>query len=274
MAKRQKLAKFSEKCKATWKKFADEAAPPDAAAPAPAGVSRDDMIAMLVEAGYDPAVLDKAADELLAEMIRVSKAGLAPMAAEPQPGTVNAEPPVTPPVQTPAPAIAPAGSGIPGVPSATPSQVTLKFGEKDVDLNQVLKPLIDQAVAESEKRINDKLAATRNDVDKFAESEKRKTIDSRLDLLLKQGKVLPAEVAGLKDQLYRANGVEKFSDGKTELDKQFDLLEARPQLVKFAEQVRQPAVGTGQGMDASRKQQLLKATPLGAAALKHRPKAG
>lgn len=251
--KRQKVAKFSEQCKATWKKFADEPALPDAAAPAPAGVTRDDMIAMLTEAGYDPAVLEKAPDDLLAEMIRVSKSGMAQMAdATAQPGTVNAEPPVTPPVQTPAPAPAPAhaGSGIPGVPSATPSQVTLKFGEKDVDLNQVLKPLIDQAVAAAVKPINDGLAATQGNVSKFQEDTKKASIDAKLDLLVKQGKVLPAELDDTKEdnlrkQLQRANGVHKFADGLTELDKQLALLEARPQLVKFSEQVKAGKSGGG-----------------------------
>ena len=259
---KEKAAKFSDKAKATFAKFA--AAPPTApmAAP-PTGVDRAAMLDMLGQMGFDTSTLtDATPDNVLAEIIRVYQGMMAADAAEPgeppQPGTMNAEPPPIAPVPAQIPVAAPApASAIPGVPGgAAPTQVTLKFGEKDVNLDQVLKPLIDQAVAAATKPINDKLSAAEQSVSKFQESEKKKSIDSRLDLLLKQGKVLPAEIdAGLKDQLYRADAIQKFSDGQTELDKQLAILEKRPVILKMSEQVKGGKGGTGNADDEAKKVQ-------------------
>lgn len=249
--KRQKLQKFSDRCKAAFKKFADEPAMPDQAAPPPAGVSRDDMVAMLVEYGFDPAVLEKIPDEGLAEIIRVYKSGMQAMAdpAAPQPGTVNAEPPATPPV-APAPAPAPAASSIPGVPNATPSQVTLKFGEKDVKLEEVLAPVVNAAVAAAIKPIQDKLSAAEQSVDKFQETQRRAVIDAKWSEWLKAGKVIPAQEPAIKKRLNRANAVQKFADGKTELDVQLEEIDAYPCVLKFAEQVKTGKGGAAGSADA------------------------
>src|SRR5207253_1986551 len=50
--------------------------------------------------------------------------------------------------------------------------------------------------------------------------------------------------AGLRDRLYRADAVAKFSDGLTELDKQMAELKVRPQLVKFGGKVGDDTVPT------------------------------
>lgn len=240
VSKRSKKAKFSDAVKKTYQAFADEPAMPEEAAPAPAGVSRDDMVAMLTEMGYDPAMLEKAPDELLAEMIRVQKSSMAPMADAPLPGTVNAEPP---PI-APTPTIQPS-SGIPGVPDRTPSQVTLKFGEKDMDLDKALAPLVASAVAAALKPIAGTLAATKSDVDKFQETTRRSAIDAKWSEWLKAGKVLPAQEEAIKARLRRADAVQKFSDGKTELEVQLAEIDAYPSILKFSETVKSKKNGAG-----------------------------
>jgi len=238
--KRSKRDAFSDKAKAVWQKFAEEQTMPEAAGPAPAGVSREDMLAMLMEYGYDPAFLEKLDDAGLAELIRVNKTMMAQMAQAPQPGTVNAEPSVqTPPIQS-----APVPSQtIPGMPNATPSQVTLKFGEKDVPI-QVIKPFIDATVADAVRSIRDELTVAQSNVEKFRESQHKAGVDARIDLLLKQGKVLPRHIdAGLKELLYSIDGVKKFSDGKSALDKWFDVLEANPAALKFGDRVKSSKSG-------------------------------
>ncbi|MGB9229321.1 MAG: hypothetical protein WCC24_06265, partial [Terracidiphilus sp.] len=54
----------------------------------------------------------------------------------------------------------------------------------------------------------------------------------------------PIDPDNLRTQLYRADAVQKFSDGKTELDKQFALLEKRPVLLKFQELAKGGTGGT------------------------------
>lgn len=257
---KEKIAKFSDKAKETFAKFAAGDAPP--MAPPPTGVDRAAMLEMLGQIGFDASTItDATPDNVLAEIIRVYKGMMAADAAEPgeppQPGTQHSDLPAIAPPPAPAPVPAPPApaSSIPGV-TGQPTQVTLKFGEKDVDLNQVLTPIVNAAVAAATKPIQDKLSAAEQSVSKFQEAEKKKSIDSRLDLLLKQGKVLPAEIdAGLKDQLCRADAIQKFSDGQTELDKQLNILEKRPVILKMSEQVKGGKGGVGNADDEAKKVQ-------------------
>jgi len=242
-AKRNKLAKFSDKAKATWKKFADEQPKPDgeyADAP-PAGVSRDEMIQMLQEYGFATDILEKMDDPELAEIIRVYKSGMQEMAEE----KVPPEPPKTPEAkmgETPPDTTKayPPGAKLSEPPMATPStdpkKIVMHYSEGGEQKTLEIDRTTHQAFQLMLKPITDTLGAARQDVQKFQEAEKKKSIDARLDVLIKQGKVLPAEIdAGLKDQLYRADGVQKFSDGLTELDKQLAILEKRPAIAKFHE---------------------------------------
>jgi len=239
-AARKLPKKFSEKitrdaCKATWKKFADDAASMAIDGP-PAAVTRDDMLALLGQMGMDPAVMDQLDDEGLAEVVRLLK-------GQSDPAPTPEMPPTAPMSAAPAPAPL---SAIPGVPDRTPSQVTLKFGEKDVKPEEVFGPLIDAAVAKALRSHDAKIQAAEGSISKFAEAQKKTQIDSELSLLVSQGKVTPGEVDGLKAQLYRADGIAKFSDGDTELDKQLKLIKARPNLVKMSEVIR---VGKGGSAD-------------------------
>ncbi len=259
---RARAARFSQKARATLKKFADEppadpAAPPADAAP-PEDVTPEGMVALLTEWGWDAAVLEKVKDEdALAEMVRMTRMMMdaapkppdkpADQPPEPKPGEQMS---ATPPIQS-MPQPQPSAPSI--TPPSTPQQVTFKYGEEIITLDAAFfQPMIAAAL----KPIQDQVGAAAQNVEKFTEAEKRRSIDSRLDVMLKQGKVLPAEMdAGLRDRLYRANGVAKFSDGRTELDCQFGELEARPCLVKFSEVVKTGKGGAGSADDETAKVQ-------------------
>ena len=245
------VAKFSDRPSFVIKKFADEPAETPMEAPPPAEVNRADLIATLTELGFDTAVLtDAVPDNVLAEMIRVYQGMKAAAAPPPQAAMSD-------PASAPAPAPSPAPASVPGVPTGqTPSQVTLKFQE------------IEQNIQRLQKFTEDRLVA-----------EKKARIKAELDTLVQQGKVIPAERPALDEVLYLADAatVHKFSEGgkeieQTALDRMLATLKARPPIARFAETVAQP-LSPGQGMDAARKQQLMKATPLGAAALASQKKA-
>lgn len=239
---RHNVAKFSERSRQVYKAFADEPVETtDAGAPPPAGVDRPALIQMLTDMGFDPSVLtDAVPDNVLAEIIRVMQSEETAPTEQPPADAVAATPAVDQAAQPGAamsatPPIVPAASQqqLPQL----PSQVVVKYSE--------VQDAVNKAVAAA---LAAELAPVKQDVAKFAEAEKKKSIDSRLDVLVKAGKVLPAERDGLAEQLQRANGVHKFSDGLTEIDKQFALLESRPCLVKFAEQ-HKTGKGGGKGGD-------------------------
>lgn len=138
---------------------------------------------------------------------------------------------------------------VPACPAATPAvpaqrqptQVVMKYAELEAQLKR-----LSAAVNAIEKNFTTKVA----NLDKFAETrlaqEKRAGIKARLDVLVQQGKVLPAELdAGLADTLFELDAlkVKKFSENgkqveRTALDKAFLVLESRPSLAKFAERVK------------------------------------
>ncbi len=143
----------------------------------------------------------------------------------------------------------------PQTPPRHPEQVVIKYSED-------LKALRAQHAA---------LEAQIKGLTKFAEertqADKRALIKTRLENLVTQGKVLPAQRERLEGILFAADSgtVMKFSEGGKEvqgtmLDRLFAMLEAGPNLVKFAEQVRQPDAAK---VSADRKQELLAATPMG-----------
>src|ERR1043165_4095989 len=236
--KRQKAKEFSAKVKAGLKLFADQGMP-DAAAPPPAGVTPDDMKAMLSELGFDPNIIDSMTPEQMAEAIRVCRSQ-----ATPQQGAAMADasaapaPTATPPLASAsAPAPAPTPPPHNPIPSTNPSQVTIKYGEREVQLNEFVEMMV--------KPIQDRLVSAETSVTKFMESQKKASIDAKLDVHLKEGKVLPAMIdGGLRERLYRANAIAKFADGDTELDKQLKELDALPVLVSFAERLKAGKKGT------------------------------
>jgi hypothetical protein len=135
-------------------------------------------------------------------------------------------------------------------PGGAVKSVTTTHKYSEAELAAVAK-LVAGHLAPTLKPIQDKVAG----LDKFAEdrmaADKKATVKARLDALVAQGKVLPAERdAGLDDTAYAldATAVRKFSEkgGKavslTPFDHFFKTLEARPNLVRFGERV---AAGKG-----------------------------
>lgn len=205
------------------KKYAEEEVPTET--PAPDAVSREELLAGIGEFGLDLGILGELTDAQLAEILR----GLR-MAAEsaeiegdetamadqdqekekPQDG-IAASDSVGPPIAAAQPA------------PASPKKVTLQYAE------------VTKRIREAEKKI----AATENVIAKRLAQEKKAAIAAFCERMIREGKVLPAEVeAGLMDRLMRQDAVSKFADGKTELDRQMSEIEARPVLVAFAERVK------------------------------------
>lgn len=226
-----------------WQAFADEPPTTDAAAPAPGGVGRADLTGMLGQWGFDTSLLDSLPDEvampIMAEMVRVYQSMEAPAAEAkepppmPQPGGMMA---ATPPIQQPAPQPAPAPAPVSnGMPNGQPSKVILQYSENGKEVTMDLTTFLTGTITP----MRDQLTAAQKDIDAFQADTRKSRIDAFCERMVKEGKLLPAEIdAGIKDRLARANAVQKFSDGLTELDKQMAEIEARPVLVKFSEHVK------------------------------------
>lgn len=217
----KKFADLKPESKVTLKKFEDmpaEGAPPSA--------NRQEMIQLLADAGIDTAVLtDAVPDNVLAEMVRVLQAMQSAQAAVP-----NAEP-VAPAVVTqpapPAPAPQPAA-----IPTATPSSVTLKYGERDVTPQQYAE-LIRAENAEALKQI-----------EAFRTATKRDAVATFCETQVKAGKMLPVERdAEIELALSLDDSVKKFGEGQTltALDAWRKRIENRPNLVKLAERCKNPS---------------------------------
>ena len=144
-----------------------------------------------------------------------------------------------------------------------PSQVVVKFSER-------MSRLQKQADAiEAKHKAADRMARQR------LQTEKKHRVQVFCERMVKEGKVLPAEIdqtAGhptLQDRLMRADcvKVQKFSEkgpAESELDIQMREIEARPVLQRFSERISQPDAPS---VSANRRQQLLGFTQLGKSAL-------
>jgi len=193
-----------------------EAAEPGEAAPAVTDnadmPTPDQMIADLVALGMDQAQLQAMSPEDLMALWQEKKGTT--MAAT-QPAAV-----VTRPVEPTAPA------------PAAPKQVTYKFAEDRLNAIEVRFARAEQMSA---KRLAD---------------EKLASVKAFCERMKAAGKLLPAEEeAGMVDfaMSLDAVAVRKFSDGKsgTQLDRWMAQIEARPELVKFGERLKQPKAGAG-----------------------------
>ncbi len=151
---------------------------------------------------------------------------------------------MTPPPVKPKPAAAAPA------PSTAPKKVTHTMQYSEADFNKLVASVAAE-VAKGLEPVKAKVDA----LDKYAEqriaSEKKATVKARLDTLVGQGKVLPAERdGGLDDVAYQLDAatVHKFSEGgktvsSTTFDRFFKTLEARPALVKLGERVKGSANG-------------------------------
>lgn len=263
----KKFSELSDKSKATLKKFDDAAPPADGSSGTP-GVARPDMIAMLTDLGYDPAVLtDAVPDEVLAEMIRVAQAAQAAQAAPtqmadapaplPAPAAPIQQPTNTPPALQPPARQQPAATGFP---TSEPSQVVLKYSdngvtkERTMDFADFIREAVEPAVAKTLegrfKPISDKIDAGERRVDEFELNTRKASIKTFCDTYGKLGHFLPKERAALEARLLRADGVKKFADGKSELESQMQEIVDRGNVLKFSEQFANPQNTDPNGGDA------------------------
>jgi antitoxin component of RelBE/YafQ-DinJ toxin-antitoxin module len=128
---------------------------------------------------------------------------------------------------------------------------TAKMSEKAIaqlkaDLRKEIKAEVKKELQADMARLgaqNDQ--AGRMQLQRFAE-EKRATIDSFCERMVRDGKILPANLARVKSRLYRADAINKvvlFSEGGkqtkiTELADQMKEIEAGPVVMKFGEKVK------------------------------------
>ena len=225
-------------------------------------VTREEMLAKLQEWGFDPALFGpEVPDATLAEIIGKVEAKLSaatPAPAAPAPADGQMSDGAAAAVATPAQAQAQARQ---------PAQVIMKYVEDR--LPGIVEKVVASALAKAQKPVTDKIAQ----LDKFAEdrlaAEKRASIKARLDALVQQGKVLPAEIdGGLAEVLFTMDAAtpRKFSEAgkevsRTPLDHQFAILEARPVLAKFAERVKAGQGGAGTASDELAKVQRFSEEP-------------
>jgi len=258
-----------------------------------APMGRDEMIAQLLQAGYDQEVLDGMSDEQLTDSLRVLSSQMADMpddaammsmdpAAKRQLGErckamsnrfkeyagkcgaamgdpampaapVAKTPNPTPTTlsQTPPNAVPPADvdplKGVahsavpvpPPVPNPSgppmPKKVMMSYSEKDA-------AALEARIAASEERLKhlDQATAQRT------REEKKASISSFCERMVKAGKLLPAELdAGLAVTLEAldAGTVIKFSEKEscTALEKMMRTIESRPNLLKFSEKGKSPS---------------------------------
>lgn len=249
-------------------------------------MDRQQMIARLAELGYDTAVFtDAVPDEVIAEILRVADAGGgegddandldeggeggndddatrqhddtgggANDPAKKPADSKNCDDP-SKKMADGSPAAAatvpnPGGAQPPVNTYGQPKQVTMKYSE--------VKKLVQSAVAAALKPLQGRVAK----IDKFAEeriaAEKKARVKAELDVLVQQGKVMPAERdAGLDDALLAMDAItlHKFSDkdGKVVEQSAFDrmlaTLKARPTITRFGERFKDPAAASGTGSD-------------------------
>lgn len=146
------------------------------------------------------------------------------------------------------------GEPAPMKPAATPPapQAPAMSGYKE--MGQFISAEIGRQLAPVIKGLETKLTGQLGQLNKFAESEiaakKKASIDARLDVLVRQGKVLPAWLdAGLADSMMTldAQTPHKFSETKsgkvvtftlTPLDNFFRALESGPKLTEFRERAK------------------------------------
>jgi hypothetical protein len=235
----KKYSALSDKTKGTFKRFADSPESPAV----PDGVSRQDMLDTLADYGVDTSAegIANLPDAGLAEIVRVlSSTARADEPAPPQsqmaddPAATTATPPL-PAVPTPTADMS-AGAGQGG---AQPTSVTVKFNEET-------QKAIDAAVAKAIAGVGGKLATIEKTADDRLADEKKAGIQSFVERMVKEGKVLAAARPSLIEQgmLQDAAKVHKFSDGvsQTPLDRWKKTIEDGPVILSFAERMK---VGAG-----------------------------
>jgi len=122
----------------------------------------------------------------------------------------------------------------PAIPSGQPSKIIMQYNEAR---NQL-------------KSIQDQIAASERLSKKRLEDEKRATVDTFCERMVKAGKLLPAELeTGLKAMVLSldASKPRKFAEDAeaiTDLDRWMKSVEARPVLVKFGDKMQNKTAGS------------------------------
>lgn len=222
----KKFADLKPASKTTLKKFDDV---PTEGAPPPA--SRDELLALVADAGIDPAVAEKLDDAALAEFVRVFQAMSQAQAAVP-----NAEPaPAIAPSPTILPNPAPSPTPAP-IPSQQPTSVTLKYGERTVTPEQFAE-LVRAENADAIKQIAE-----------FKANTKREGLRQFCEPFVKSGHLTPAE-RDIQIELAMTldDGVKKFGEGSTltALDLWRKQIERLPVQFNFSERFKQPKATAG-----------------------------
>ena len=114
------------------------------------------------------------------------------------------------------------------------------------EINTIVAKAVTAAVAQARKQFENEIGSLRKFAERKTRADKLDAVDVRLETLVKDGKVLPAEVPGLRDTAMNldATALRRFSDGgkktfdATPFDRFFRMLEDRPKLVEFGERVK------------------------------------
>lgn len=244
-------------------------------------MDRAAMLAALAAMNVDVNVFTEAVpDEVIKAVLEAMQK------AQGNPGATPPDMSKTPPIQmadvtgstgaATLPTPAPSSPAIPGMPTATPSRVTLQFADKtasaafikaeEARINQILA---NQAALERAQQQS--LATMKfNDVTAFVRQLGTKDANGKV-------RIQPAQAPILTRQLMRCDAVrvQKFSDGSqgTELEAEKRNLLATLPFLKLGERLADPSnpttgVNNGGGLDADRRRRMLAATPQGKEILK------
>lgn len=245
-----------------------EPAPEVPAVDAMADLSRDEMIAKLVESGEDAEALAAKSDEEVKAMFDQKFPPEAAATAMADRSEMVAKLLEKGHSQEELDALDDAGltalydQEFPAAADATPMSERAKK-QKRAKKPQSAKPvtfaeikddvvgLVKQIVGEATRQLRADLGTTRGQTKQLLANTKRANIVAFCEALRNEGRLLPAEFTSVVERLQRADGtrvVRRFSDkgttrSLTELDLQMDELRKRAPIVQFAERFVDPVTG-------------------------------
>lgn len=224
----------------------------------PEGMDRQAVEQALVAEGEDPAALQAMSDQDLLDLWEKKKG--APM-SEAMPWEVDA---VTTPTQT--------QTQTPAAPAQPKKVVTATTQHFSEAVRAEARALVAQETA----GLRAELAKERASRQANEKASRGKLIQTFCEVLVKEGRVMPADVEHGKDgkpigpvalSLWHADAVRKFSDGKSALEQLMDAYARRAPVRRFGELVADPIQQAAGAMTAERREHLLSLTPKGKAVL-------
>lgn len=215
---------------------------------APPAASRDEMLAALADAGYDPADLADLTDEELAELMEEEAQGDGgeEMAEGDEEMAEGDEPAGDGDHKTTDTMLSGYAEGEDTEPMKK-NDDDKKPGAKAPDAamsERAVNDRIDRLVRERLAAVEGRIAAASKQADEVEGNIRRKNVTAFCEGLRAAGKLLPVEFSPTVSRLLRAdhrNKVQTFADGKsvemTELELQMAELEKRPTLFRFGEKL-------------------------------------